>query len=149
MQSLRRHLAPTFAPLRWRSLLARAWARIAGGANGECACATAWVEEYEPRVLYSADLASHALLAADGPQVVEQRVIDAAGEFTAVAAVASSARELVIVDAAVDLRNIELNQILTNNPSIELIALRGSRSGAQVVQIGGPTVRRAEEAMSA
>lgn len=35
------------------------------------------------------------------------------------------------------------------NARRELIALRGSRSGAQVVQIGGPTVRRAEEAMSA
>ena len=48
---------------------------------GARAAALPVVEEYEPRLLYSADTAPHAL--ALSPNVVEQRFIDADGEYFA------------------------------------------------------------------
>ena len=79
--------------------LARAWSALRGE---RAASVVALVEEYEPRLMYSVDLAPHARLLASSTQPVEQRVMDAQGDYVAtqVAGVAQRV-ELVIVDAAV------------------------------------------------
>ena len=91
------------------------------------------MEEYEQRLLYSADLAPHALLLADATaatQPVEQRIIDAQGEFVAAQTPAVAQQvELLIVDAAVSDRETLLNQLNTNGRTIEVLILDASTDG--------------------
>ena len=93
------------------------------------------MEEYEPRLMYSVDAAPHALLLANGTQPAEQRVIDAQGDYVGVqsAAVASGV-ELVIVDAAVEDKNVILNQIdISNGRTLEVITLDADGDGVDQI----------------
>jgi hypothetical protein len=93
---------PRLAAPRVRSRLSHAWASLW---QAPSIPATPLVEEYEQRLMYSADLAPQALLLANvtpAAQPVEQRIIDAQGDFVVTQPQAvTQPTELLIVDAGV------------------------------------------------
>ena len=94
------------------------------------------IEELEPRLLYSADLAPLAL---DGVQPApEQRVVNEAGEFSSTTTAAR--HELVIVDTGVENYQTLIDDILkqTGNRRIEVVVLDTNRDGIeQITEILG------------
>jgi len=75
------------------------------------------MEEYEPRLLYSADIAPAALILAGSTQVVEQRLLPADGEFTDSAAIAQVQRhEIVFVETATTDYQKLIDDIQRNGP---------------------------------
>ena len=115
----------------WLRPLTRAWDQWRKGAT---ATAAPVIEEYEQRLMYSADIAAVGLALTSGAAsapAVEQRVMDAHGEYSVNDVMARARQtELVIVDAAVEDRNSLLNQIDTNEGRrIELITLAAGADG--------------------
>ncbi len=94
------------------------------------------IEELEPRLLYSADLAPLAL---DGVQPApEQRVVNETGEFSDT--VTAVRHELVIVDTGVGNYQTLIDDILkqTGNRRIEVVVLDTNRDGVdQITEILG------------
>ena len=88
-------LAP--AP-RWLRRLARAWRALCE----TCPAPPApWLEEYEPRLLYSADFAPDALALTGETQLVEQRLLDLSEEAPAPLQASAQRVEILIIDPAV------------------------------------------------
>ena len=98
-QSLSHHRQQTQRGRRWLQPFVRAWGAFCDARQAPPA---PWVEEYEPRLLYSADFAPDALALAGSVQVVEQRLLDSSGELVAAAAENVAQRvELLIVYSGV------------------------------------------------
>lgn len=94
------------------------------------------IEELEPRLLYSADL---ALALPDGPSIaVEQRLLGADGEFAGQAGEQKSARlEVVFIDTRVDNYQQLLNDIReqnSGNRAIEVVLIDSQVDG--LAQVG-------------
>ncbi|MFL6716339.1 MAG: DUF4347 domain-containing protein, partial [Burkholderiaceae bacterium] len=95
------------------------------------------VEEYEPRLLYSADPAGFGMVLAGGGEVVEQRVIGAQGEYVASSApdTAAMRHELLFVGAGVEDSETLLNGLASDDRDIEVIVLDPERDSiAQITE---------------
>ena len=104
------------------------WLERLFGARVAAVAALPVVEEYEPRLLYSADTAPHAL--ALSPNVVEQRFIDADGEYFATSEETDAGRvELLIVDGAVSGFESLLESLGTEGRRIEVLVLDPNTDG--------------------
>ncbi|MDB5772902.1 MAG: tandem-95 repeat protein, partial [Burkholderia sp.] len=89
------------------------------------------VEEYEPRLLYSADPITAGLALAGPGQVVEQRLVDDAGEFVSSSSTTLQAqerrRELLIVGAGIEDSKTLLDGLESDDREIEVLVLDPSR----------------------
>ncbi|MGI4935123.1 MAG: DUF4347 domain-containing protein [Janthinobacterium lividum] len=108
-------------PQRRHGLLDWLAARLARGPATAPARALALVEEYETRLMYSADLAATGLDLAGAAQPTEQRVIDNSGEF--VQAAQSVRHELLIVGAGVEDSQTLLDSLASDGRVIEVLTL--------------------------
>ncbi|MGI4936192.1 MAG: DUF4347 domain-containing protein, partial [Janthinobacterium lividum] len=85
----------------------------------------ALVEEYEARLMYSADLAATGLALAGTAQVTQQRVVDDSGEF--VQAAQATRHELLIVGAGIEDSQSLLASLDTQGREIEVVTLDPER----------------------
>ena len=95
------------------------------------------VEEYEPRLLYSADPAGFGMVLVGGGEVVEQRVIGAQGEYVASSApdTAAMRHELLFVGAGVEDSDTLLHGLASDDRDIEVIVLDPERDSiAQITE---------------
>jgi hypothetical protein len=113
--------------LKWQ----QAWARVCAMSRGKTPPSVALVEEYEPRLLYSADFAPNALALAGGAQVVEQRLMDSSGEFAAVQTESVAQRvELLVVDAGASAQQTLLEELCSaDGRRIEVLVLDADTDG--------------------
>ncbi|MDO8262782.1 MAG: DUF4347 domain-containing protein, partial [Gallionella sp.] len=118
----------------WLQSLAGAWRALSSPAPHAC---VPLIEEYEPRLLYSADFAASGLALVAGCQVTEQRVLDDSGEFiqnqTSQTNVTVQQHELVIIDASVPDINGLVAGLDTKGRNIEIVILDANKDGIEQI----------------
>jgi VCBS repeat-containing protein len=106
--------------------------RLFSGHRISVESATPIVEEYEPRLLYSAD-AAQGLALPSAPTVVEQRYLEASGEYAVTTQLSEQGVELLIVDSSVSGFESLLESLNVAGRTIELVVLEpGSDGIAQI-----------------
>ncbi|MDH5536600.1 MAG: DUF4347 domain-containing protein, partial [Betaproteobacteria bacterium] len=113
---------------------ARTWEMLRGVGNAN---PVPVVEEYEPRLLYSADVAPDALVLAGSTQVFEQRVLASDGEFTQSATdVQVQRHEIVFVDTATpDYQKLieDIQRDGHDGRTLEVVMIDGRSDGVQQI----------------
>lgn len=127
----------------WLRPLASAWRAISSSAPRPC---VPMVEEFETRLLYSADFAPNVLALAATTQIVEQRVLDSSGEFiqnqTSQTNVTEQKHELLFIESDVPDSQKLMAGLDTQGRSIEIVYLDASKDG--IAQISAALAGRTD-----
>lgn len=118
----------------WLRPLANLWRAISSPAPYTCMPV---VEEFEARLLYSADFAPDGLALAASSPILEQRLLDDAGEYlqttSAQPVIVAKRTELLIVDAGVVDAKALLAGLNTDDRNIEVLLLDPARDGIEQI----------------